>query len=477
MNYFFYDFETTGVDPRRDRPMQVAGLRTDAEFNPIGQPLARYCRLADDVLPHPEACLITGLTPQRLAADGVSESELCGLLHAELAHPDTCAIGYNSIRFDDEFTRFSFFRNFLDPYAWAWQNGNSRWDLIDAARAFQAFRPEGLAWPQDEDGHPSFRLEALAQANRLEHRHAHDALSDVTATIGLARLLRQRNRKLFDVLFELRNKRVAQQALDIDNHKPVAHVTRMFPAAQGCASLVMPVARHPVNPSSTLVFDLRVDPAPYLDCDVDELRRLAFSSKDALNGEPRLPVKEIRANQAPVILPAKIVTAEIAQRIALDLSAARRHYDTLRRRPDLFERLRETWRQTEFAEAETAELALYDGFIPDADRNLMAQLRATRPELLKPFEGRFQDDRLNRMLLAFRARNFPDTLDPAERAQWAQQRRRRLTEPNAGGAITLEHYRDQVTSRLATTADDAARAILTALLDYGETLSLSMAGA
>ena len=470
MDYFFYDFETSGVDPRRDRPMQVAGLRTDAAFNPIGKPFMHYCRLADDVLPHPEACLITGLTPQRLAADGIVESELCRLLHAELAHPNTCTIGYNSIRFDDEVTRFSFFRNFLDPYAWAWQNGNSRWDLIDATRTFYTFRPEGIEWPLDEDGRPSFRLEALTQANRLAHRHAHDALSDVTATVDLARLLKHCNRRLFEVLFALRHKRVAQQALDVTGHKPVAHVTRMFPAAQGCTSLVMPVIAHPTNPSATLVFDLRADPAPYLDLDVDELRRLAFSSNDALNGAPRLPVKEIRANQSPVILPAKSITADIARRIALDLNAARRHYDTLCRRPYLFERLRETWRQPDFAEPQTAELALYDGFIPDADRHLMAQLHTTDPAALHQFAGRFQDDRLNRMLPAFRARNFPGTLTPAERAQWTQQRHRRLTDPQAGSALTLDDYLNHVASLLATTTDSTARSILTALDDYGREL-------
>ncbi|HBX55858.1 MAG TPA: exodeoxyribonuclease I, partial [Pseudomonas sp.] len=96
---FWYDYETTGIDPRRDRPVQVAGIRTDEDLNEIGEPLNIYCQPSDDILPHPAACLITGITPSRLATQGLSEAAFMARVHAELAQPGTCGVGYNSLRF------------------------------------------------------------------------------------------------------------------------------------------------------------------------------------------------------------------------------------------------------------------------------------------------------------------------------------------------------------------------------------------
>lgn len=102
---YWHDYETSGTDPRRDRPMQFAGLRTDEDLNVVGEPLSLYCRLADDVLPQPDACLVTGLTPARVNREGVAEAEFIGRIVAELGRPGTCGVGYNSLRFDDEVTR------------------------------------------------------------------------------------------------------------------------------------------------------------------------------------------------------------------------------------------------------------------------------------------------------------------------------------------------------------------------------------
>ena len=203
---FWYDYETTGIDPRRDRPLQVAGIRTDEALNEIEAPLNFYCRPSDDILPHPAACLITGITPQRLEEQGLGEAEFMTRLHAELSRPGTCVAGYNTLRFDDEVTRYSLYRNFFDPSAREWQGGNSRWDLIDLVRTAYALRPEGIQWPLNDEGVVTLKLERLTEANGLEHGQAHDALSDVRATIAMARLLRQRQPKLYDFLYRLRGK-------------------------------------------------------------------------------------------------------------------------------------------------------------------------------------------------------------------------------------------------------------------------------
>ena len=190
--FLWHDYESFGASPRLDRPAQFAAIRTDAELREIGQPVDLYCRPALDVLPQPDACRITGITPQMAEERGLDEPDFIAAVLGHLGAPGTCGVGYNSFRFDDELTRHTAWRNFHDPYAREWQNGCSRWDLIDTVRMTYALRPDGIEWPRREDGHPSFRLEHLAAANGLEQEKAHDAVSDVRATIALARLVRDR---------------------------------------------------------------------------------------------------------------------------------------------------------------------------------------------------------------------------------------------------------------------------------------------
>jgi len=189
---YWHDYETFGIDPKRDRPVQFAGIRTDEALNIIGAPLVIYCQPANDFLPSPQACMITGISPQLALKEGVNEAEFISRIHAEFARPGTCTVGYNNIRFDDEFTRYTLYRNFYDPYAREWQNGNSRWDIIDLLRVTRALRPAGINWPERDDGQSSFRLEELSKANNIAHDAAHDALSDVLATIEVARLIKAR---------------------------------------------------------------------------------------------------------------------------------------------------------------------------------------------------------------------------------------------------------------------------------------------
>ena len=242
--FLWHDYETSGADPRRDRPCQFAALRTNAALELIGEPIELFCAPAPDVLPHPQAALITGITPQQLQRDGVPEAVFAAHVHEAMATPGTCAVGYNSLRFDDEFSRNLFYRNFYEPYAREWENGNSRWDLIDLVRMTYALRPQGIEWPRREDGTPSFRLEDLARANHLQQERAHDALSDVHALIGLARLLRARQPKLFDFYFALRRKQRAFELLDVARHTPVLHVSSRIPSSRGCLAIVVPLAVH-----------------------------------------------------------------------------------------------------------------------------------------------------------------------------------------------------------------------------------------
>lgn len=317
----WYDYETTGTDPARDRPVQFAATRTAIDLRPVGEPVILYCQPSRDVLPHPEACLITGITPQDTAGDGLIDSEFAGAVHELMAEPGTCSAGYNSIRFDDEVNRNLFYRNFFDPYEHAWKNGSSRWDIMDLARACYALRPEGIEWPIRENGTPSFKLEHLAAANHLEQKRAHDALSDVGATIALARLLRERQPRLYDWYFALRDKKTASAKLAsaLPGMQPLLHVSGRYPPARGCLAMVAPIAEHPGRAGTFIVADLDVDPDVWVDLDPADLGERMFTRRaDLPGGVERPPLKEVHSNKSPFLAPVETLRDADTQRIAMD---------------------------------------------------------------------------------------------------------------------------------------------------------------
>ncbi|QNM96141.1 exodeoxyribonuclease I [Chitinimonas koreensis] len=474
--FFWHDYETFGAVPRRDRPAQFAGLRTDLELNPIGEPVSFHCKPSDDFLPDPVSVLITGITPQRADELGVGEAEFVGRIHAELAAPGTCGVGYNTLRFDDELTRHLFWRNLYDPYAREWQHGGSRWDLLDCVRATYAFRPDGIAWPRRADSElPSFKLEHLTAANGLAHAAAHDALSDVQATVEFARLLRRLQPRLFDFCFRLRKKdAVAAEIGALDGHA-FLHVSGMYPAAQGCLAPVAAIGWHPVNKNELAVWDLQYDPAELFELDAERIRARLFVRSEALaEGETRLPIKTIHLNKSPVVVSnLRTLSEPRAAELQLDMAQAQRHSARLaellaRHGKTLAATLREVYRRDEAAAVpRDVDEALYDGFVGDADRRRLDRLRAATPLELARSASAFDDGRLAELLFRYRARNWPDSLDANERARWQAHRAERLIDGGYGGygGLSLAALREQLTLLRAERADDAAAL---ALLDEVE---------
>lgn len=437
---FWYDYETTGINPRSDRPLQVAGIRTDESLNEIGEPLNIYCQPSDDILPHPAACLVTGIDPQRLREKGLGEGEFVTRVHAALSAPGTCGAGYNSLRFDDEVTRYSLYRNFFDPYAREWQGGNSRWDLIDLVRTAYALRPEGIEWPQ-EDGRVTLKLERLTQANGIDHGQAHDALSDVRATIGLARLLRERQPRLYDFLYQLRSK---QRVMDqIRLLQPLLHVSGRFSAARHYLAPVLPLAWHPRNRNALIVCDLQADPSVLLDLDAETLRsRLYTRREDLAEGEVPVPLKLLHINRCPVVAPLSVLRDADRQRLGMDWSLCERNVETLKAAQALWQdKLATIYQEEAFASSADPEQQLYDGFIGDRDRRLCEQVRNAQPQELASRDWPFDDARLPELLFRYRARNFPDTLSPPEQQRWTDFCRQRLSNPECGAPNTLEQFR------------------------------------
>ncbi|OLF52795.1 exodeoxyribonuclease I [Pseudomonas chlororaphis] len=470
---FWYDYETTGINPRCDRPLQVAGIRTDFELNEIGEPVNLYCQPNDDILPHPAACMITGITPTQLAAQGLSEADFMTRVHTQLAAPGTCGAGYNTLRFDDEMTRYSLYRNFFDPYAREWQGGNSRWDLIDVVRTAYALRPEGIVWPQDEEGRVTLKLERLTAANGIDHGHAHEALSDVRATIALARLIRDRQPKLYEWLFQLRSK---QKVMDqVRLLQPLVHISGRFSAARSYVGVVLPLAWHPRNRNALIVCDLHLDPQGLLELDAETLRqRLYTRREDLAEGELPVPLKLIHINRCPVVAPLNVLRGEDQQRLQLDVAEYKARALRLSDAQEVWrDKLAAIYASEDFAPSLDPEQQLYDGFIGDRDRRLCEQVRNAEPSQLGQEQWPFDDERLPELLFRYRARNFPDTLNGQEQERWRTFCQQRLSDPQWGAPNTLESF-NRVTAELMATATSVQRQVLDEWRDYSRSLALRL---
>jgi len=465
---FWYDFETTGISPSRDRPLQVAGIRTNEALEEIGEPLNIYCRPSDDILPHPAACLVTGITPAILQQKGLCEAEFIQRLHQQLSTPGTCGAGYNSLRFDDEVTRYSLYRNFYDPYAREWQGGNSRWDLIDLVRTAYALRPEGIVWPE-EDGRVTLKLERLSVANGLEHLNAHDALSDVRATIGLARLIRDRQPRLYDYLYNLRRKQAVLEQITL--LEPLVHVSGRFSAARHFLSVVLPLGWHPRNRNALIVCDLQAEPQPLLQESAETLRQRLYTRRDQLaEGELPVPLKLVHVNKCPVLTPLKVLREGDIQRLGLDMPLCQERAAALREQRQLWsQKLDEIYREEGFPGSDDPEQQLYDGFLGERDRRLCDEIRGLAPAELARHPSRFDDVRLQELLFRYRARNFPEALSSEEQTLWYQFCRQRLSNGAFGAPNTLDQFEAGI-QQLLVTATPAQQQLLQQWHEYGQGL-------
>lgn len=465
--FYFHDYETFGKNPALDRPAQFAGVRTDQDFNIIEEPLVIYCRPSDDYLPEPEAVMITGITPQLALEKGLSEAQFSAYIHKAFSVPGTCIVGYNNIRFDDEVSRNIFYRNFYDPYAYSWQYGNSRWDLLDVMRACYALRPDGIQWPENDDGFPSFRLEHLTKANGIEHENAHDAMADVYATIAMAKLVKQAQPRLFDFLLEHRNKHKINALIDIPAMTPLVHVSGMFGAARGNTAWVAPLAWHPENKNAVIVCDLGGDMTPLLELDAEQMRERLYTRRDALEpGQSPLPIKLLHINKCPVLAPAKTLLPENAERLGIDRERCLQNLQLLRQNTQIREKVVALYADAEpFKGSDDVDARLYDGFFSDADRAAMRIILETKPENLPALDLTFNDSRIETLLFRYRARNFPATLTDAEQRRWQEHRRDKLS------AERVQDYILQLESLYNLHEEDAEKtALLKALFDYGKKL-------
>ena len=412
--FFFYDLETSGLKAREDRIMQFAGQRTSLELEPIGEPVNVLVKMTDDALPSPGAIAVTGITPQQTLMDGVSEAEFCRYITEEIFVPNTIAVGYNTVRFDDEFMRAVLWRNFYDPYEFEWKDGRSRWDILDVVRLTRALRPEGIEWPFREDGKPTNRLELITKLNGVSHEHAHDALSDVYATIAVARLIREKQPKLFDYLLKMRDKKEVRKLVNLKDPQPFVYVSGRYSNDYNKATVVFPIA--PGRNGNVLVYDLRYNLEAVL-------------GQDTAESKSFYPiVKELCYNKCPAVAPMGVLNSGDGWgKIGLIADKVQENLKVLLAHPEFVERMRMLYEnRPEFPPAVEPEAALYDGFLNDRDRVKVSAVRNAEPDKLTDFHPEFDDERLPELLLHYKGRNYPETLSESEARAYEQYRTARL---------------------------------------------------
>jgi exodeoxyribonuclease-1 len=391
-----------------------------------------YCQPLKDILPSPQACLVTGITPQVAMEKGLPESKFIERIHRELATPGTCGVGYNSIRFDDEVTRHTLYRNFYDPYQREWKNGNSRWDILDMLRLTRALRPDGIKWADNESGRPSFKLEHLTLANGIAHEEAHDALSDVTATIAMAKLVKRKQPRLFDYVVNHRSKRIVLEMLNLNQRKPFFHISGTFSNKSMYGAIMMPLARHPTNTNSIICIDLSSDPESLINMTSDEIRKQLFTPDRLLEDHSqRIRLAEVHVNKAPVVTTYKLIDSKIADRLKIDVEYCEHNWHRLNQY-DFDAKLKAVYSGRDFSEKTEAEQRLYEGFIHKSDRPVLDEVRRATLVEFQQQGFHFSDERYNELLLSYRARYFYESLSIDERASWMESCRWRLYDENSG---------------------------------------------
>jgi exodeoxyribonuclease-1 len=463
-SYLFYDLEPSGLDTRTDRIMQFAAIRTDMDFNQVGEPVNMFVRLNDDTLPSPDAVMVSGITPQKTVEEGYSEAEFDHKLVNDIFIPDTIIVGFNNIRFDDEFIRHLFWRNFYDPYEWSYKEGRSRWDILDLCRMTRALRPEGINWPVDDEGVATNRLELIGRANGIDHIRAHDALSDVGALIGVTELLHEKQPQIFDYLFRMRDKNEVKKLVNLDNKQPFVYSSGRYDSDYNKTTVAFPLAAG--RNGNVVVYDLRYDPTPFLNMSSKELANKLFASWEERKSEDfvKLPVKELQYNRAPAVAPMGVLEQSDGwAKIQLDQDMIAKNQKTLLSNPGFAENLRTLYQnREEYKGLPDPEAKLYDGFLPDGDRMRVEVVRSADENELADMHPSFTDERLNPLLLHYKARNYPKSLSRDEAEAWEKWRANRLESSLAAFIEAL--------SRLSKTNDENKLFILQELQLWAESI-------
>lgn len=469
MTFYFYDLETSGISSRAQRIMQFAGQRTDMDLNPIGEPDNWLVKLTEEILPDPEAVLITGITPQQTLQEGYTEAEFLELFTERVCQPDTIITGFNSIRFDDEFMRNTMWRNFYDAYEWQWQDGRSRWDLLDVVRMVRALRPQGIEWPE-VNGVATNRLELLTKLNNLSHEQAHDALSDVYATIAVAKMLKEKQPRMFEYLLQLRDKKAVVALAQPSNPQPFLYTSGRYSGKWHKTTAVACVGEAEHN--ALLVYDLRIDPKQYASLSDEELSNVLFTRDQQTE---LLPVKALKPNACPAVAPLGVLDEAAENNIQLTKQTISENFQTLYKLPGFCERITAlhknfaSQKRSQYDKKTDPDFQLYDGFIGGSDKQHIQAARAADAKSLSDFSPTFTDSRLAPLLTRYKARNYSSSLQPQERDEWEEYRTERIIQ-GTDGQLSVTEYANKLAELAKTHTGENEQFLLQELQLYAESI-------
>ncbi|MDU8351260.1 exodeoxyribonuclease I [Pseudomonas syringae pv. actinidiae] len=340
----FYDFETADANPSTPI-LQFASVSTDHDLNVIkGSETNLIAKPSRHALPAPIAFMIHMLDLEHLKEHGLSERALVQhVVNIFLHSPNSQMAGYNTLSFDDKVLQHACFRNMLPPYDHQFMNGNTRFDVFKLVQLMFAFRPESLEFPKKEDGSFSLKLEQLSAANGIVHERAHDALSDVYATIGLARIIKGAEEKLYRFAQSMTVKQNAQDL--ILQGVPLLHVNFKYQQENRNTSLVHPLCVDASNKNKYIIANLREDPYNMLNMSPQELRHFMFTKREELAEDaPRVGVSQVGINDMPLIVPAKnMLTPALATSMNLDVDQCMRNLEMIRQTVGFQSRIQEAY--------------------------------------------------------------------------------------------------------------------------------------
>ena len=469
MNFLWYDLETYGVDPKCDRIVQFGAIRTDEELNVIGDECSIFSEIADDYLPDPKACLVHGFTPRNLSESQLRECDFADKISKLMCEPGTCAVGFNNNFFDDEFIRFLFYRNLLDPYTWHWRGGNSRWDILNLARTISALRPSAIDVKITEMGY-SFKLQDLAESNNVASETAHDALSDVKTTLGLASVFKSQADDIFYASYRMREKAVVSEFIKSHRLMPVIYTSRYIPSSLKSTSIVVPVCRHPSYTGCYVAIDLRHDISRLLTDSAEELRRLLFSKNIGRTYplcKPRIHV--IKLNACPSLYDMKLASELSIKEMGFTCSEIDSTVDKIKGKESIIiNKIQGIFHGAPARESDLdPEKQLYDNFLDDDDRTkceyFLSQLRLG---IITPTTI-FTDRRLKDIAWRYLHRNYPNKRSSTEsEKRWQKFVLNRLTvdKQGYGSSYIEENKQEIICMQQESTSSSRDMAVLSELL-------------
>lgn len=475
ITFLFMDYETFNRNPKGGRASQFASLRTDYFLN-IDADSAQniFCEQTIDNIPSPQAALITKITPQKIikiktGAIQLSTSSYSFIpqvyneywftyhINKEMSKNHTCTLGYNSYKFDDEFTRNLLYRNLFDPYEREWKNYNSRFDVYYLVIATFVLKPHLLNFPNAIDKTskeplfhsktglplPSFRLEELSVANGIHHINAHDAFSDVEATIGIMKKIKDGDETFFSEMFSFRKKSNVDIWLSNNKKQPFIHISQYYGKENYSLGVLFQIMTFN---QEVLCLNIALDVTPLILLEGEDLKNHLFPNKDNGISSPKNIVK-FRHNQCPILANIKEYW-HIFENLQIDTSTFRKNLDLIKNNIELLKIKLHPLYFKEFAPADPntdSDLGIYNGFFsPDEVKQAKEVHIQIKENKFASFDYSEYSPRLKEMIFKIKARNFPFTLSPDEQNKWLLYSRNRVLDSNIGAELTLDQYYQEV---------------------------------